>query len=40
MFTLTVTDQETIGQWRAGTNPRIQVRFEGTVSTTPPPTTR
>lgn len=31
MFTLTVTDQETIGQWRAGTNPRIQVRFEGTV---------
>ena len=32
MFTLTVTDQETIGQWRAGTNPRIQVRFEGTVS--------
>lgn len=32
MFTLTVTDQETIGQWRAGTNPRLQVRFEGTVS--------
>lgn len=32
MFTLTVTDQETISQWRAGTNPRIQVRFEGTVS--------
>ena len=32
MLTLTVTDQETIGQWRAGTNPRIQVRFEGTVS--------
>lgn len=32
MFTLTVTDQETISQWRAGTNPRLQVRFEGTVS--------
>lgn len=32
MFTLTVTDQETIGQWRAGANPRLQVRFEGTVS--------
>ena len=32
MFTLTVTDQETIGQWRAGTNPRLQVRFEGTVA--------
>ena len=32
MFTLTVTDQETISQWRAGTSPRLQVRFEGTVS--------
>lgn len=32
MFTLTVTDQETISQWRAGANPRLQVRFEGTVS--------
>ena len=32
MFTLTVTDQETISQWRAGTNPRLQVRFEGTVA--------
>ena len=32
LFTLTVTDQETIGQWRAGANPRLQVRFEGTVS--------
>ncbi len=38
--TLTVTDQETIGQWRAGTNPRLQVRFEGTVSDDDPPTTR
>ena len=36
MFTLTVTDQETIGQWRAGTNPRLQVRFEGTVSDNAP----
>ena len=32
MFTLTVTDQETISQWRAGANPRLQVRFEGTVA--------
>lgn len=32
MFTLTVTDQETISQWRAGTSPRLQVRFEGTVA--------
>ena len=32
MFTLIVTDQETISQWRAGTNPRLQVRFEGTVA--------
>ena len=32
LFTLTVTDQETISQWRAGANPRLQVRFEGTVS--------
>ena len=36
MFTLTVTDQETIGQWRAGANPRLQVRFEGTVSDNAP----
>lgn len=32
LFTLTVTDRGTIGQWRAGANPRLQVRFEGTVS--------
>ena len=32
MFTLTVTDHETISQWRAGANPRLQVRFEGTIS--------
>ena len=32
MFTLTVTDHELIGQWRAGANPRLQVRFEGTVA--------
>ena len=36
MFTLTVTDQETISQWRAGTNPRLQVRFEGTVADNAP----
>lgn len=32
LFTLTVTDRGTIGQWRAGANPRLQVRFEGTVA--------
>jgi len=32
MFTLTVTDHELIGQWRAGADPRLQVRFEGTVA--------
>ena len=32
MFALTVTDQETISQWRAGASPRLQVRFEGTVA--------
>ena len=32
MFTLTVTDQETISQRRAGTSPRLQVRFEGPVA--------
>lgn len=32
LFQLTVTDQTLIGQWRAGGSPRIQVRFEGTVS--------
>lgn len=36
MFTLTVTDQELIGQWRAGANPRLQVRFEGTVADNAP----
>ena len=36
MFTLTVTDHETISQWRAGTNPRLQVRFEGTVADNAP----
>lgn len=36
MFTLTVTDQETISQWRAGTSPRLQVRFEGTVADNAP----
>ncbi|KFJ05096.1 LPXTG cell wall anchor domain-containing protein [Bifidobacterium tsurumiense] len=32
LFQLTVTDQELIARWRAGSSPRIQVRFEGTVS--------
>ena len=32
LFQLTVTDQTLIAQWRAGSSPRIQVRFEGTVS--------
>ena len=40
MFTLTVTDQETTGQWRAGANPRLQVRFEGTVADDAPTTHR
>lgn len=40
MFTLTVTDQETISQWRAGANPRLQVRFEGTVADNAPTTHR
>lgn len=40
MFTLTVTDQETISQWRAGANPRLQVRFEGTVAHDAPTTHR
>ncbi|KFI91252.1 adhesin isopeptide-forming adherence domain protein [Bifidobacterium saguini DSM 23967] len=32
LFQLTVTDQDLIGQWKAGANPRIQIRFEGTVA--------
>ena len=32
LFQLTVTDQDLINQWRAGSSPRIQVRFEGTVN--------
>lgn len=40
LFTLTVTDQETTGQWRAGANPRLQVRFEGTVADNAPTTHR
>lgn len=32
LFQLSVTDQTLIAQWRAGSSPRIQVRFEGTVS--------
>ena len=40
MFTLTVTDQTLLGQWRAGANPRLQVRFEGTVAHDAPTTHR
>ena len=40
MFTLTVTDQTLLGQWRAGANPRLQVRFEGTVTGDAPTTHR
>lgn len=40
MFTLTVTDQTLLGQWRAGANPRLQVRFEGTVADDAPTTHR
>ena len=36
MFTLTVTDQTLLGQWRAGASPRLQVRFEGTVADNAP----
>ncbi len=32
LFELTVTDQELVGQWKAGANPRVQIRFEGTVT--------
>ena len=31
LFQLTVKDQSLIGQWRASSGPRIQIRFEGTV---------
>ena len=40
MFTLTVTDQTLLGQWRAGASPRLQVRFEGTVADNAPTTHR
>lgn len=32
LFQLTVTDKEQIAKWRAGANPRVQIRFEGTVA--------
>ena len=38
MFTLKVTDHELISQWRAASNPRLQVRFEGTVADDAPTT--
>lgn len=40
MFTLTVTDQETISQWRAGTSPASRSASREPSPTTPPPTTR
>lgn len=40
MFTLAVTDQTLLGQWRAGASPRLQVRFEGTVAGNAPTTHR
>ena len=38
MFTLKVTDHELISQWRAASNPRLQVRFEGAVAGDAPTT--
>ena len=38
MFTLKVTDHELISQWRAASNPRLQVRFEGAVADDAPTT--
>ncbi|TPF92485.1 phage tail protein [Bifidobacterium sp. UTBIF-68] len=32
LFRLSVTDKTLLGQWRADSNPRIQIRFEGTVA--------
>ncbi|QOL35478.1 LPXTG cell wall anchor domain-containing protein [Bifidobacterium lemurum] len=31
LFQLAVTDADLIAQWRAGSTPRVQIRFEGTV---------
>jgi adhesin isopeptide-forming family sspB-C2 type protein/fimbrial isopeptide formation D2 family protein len=36
LFQLTITDAELIGQWRNGGAPRVQIRFEGTVSKNAP----
>ncbi|WP_206538239.1 LPXTG cell wall anchor domain-containing protein [Bifidobacterium bombi] len=36
MFTLTVSDPQLIGQWRAAARPRLQLRFEGTVDRSAP----
>jgi adhesin isopeptide-forming family sspB-C2 type protein/LPXTG-motif cell wall-anchored protein len=36
LFQLTVTDKTTIALWKAGSNPRVQIRFEGTVDKTAP----
>ena len=40
MFTLTFADAYVNANWKAGTNPRIMVRFEGTVSEDAPADTR
>ncbi len=32
LFQLTVTDQALLEEWKAGANPRVQIRFEGTVA--------
>lgn len=36
LVVMTITDSGLIGQWRAAANPRIQLRFEGTVSADAP----
>jgi adhesin isopeptide-forming family sspB-C2 type protein len=36
MMAVKVTDAGLIAQWRAGANPRVQLRFEGTVAETAP----
>lgn len=36
LFQLTITDANLIGQWRNGGVPRVQIRFEGTVSKNAP----
>ncbi|KFI90325.1 adhesin isopeptide-forming adherence domain protein, partial [Bifidobacterium saguini DSM 23967] len=38
LFQLTVKDKDLIAQWRAGSNPRLLIRFEGTVAENAPTT--